>query len=112
LLTSGVSHLPSVAVSVPGLVPQDSRDSVLARGIRAMDSMVRCWRTDPASSSAAMVAAWLIDVLAGVEGVRLSCAGTESVVLGVDPSQCVEKIREVLDRALAEPRFTGWQLLE
>jgi hypothetical protein len=91
---------------------QDSRDTVLARGIRAMASMVRCWRTDPAGSSAVMVAAWLIDVLAGVEGVRLSCAGTESVVLDVAPSQCLDKIREVLDRALAEPRFIGWQLLE
>jgi hypothetical protein len=76
-----------------------------------MDAVVRCWRTDPAGSSAALVAAWLIDATAGIEGVRLSCADGESVVLAVAPAQGVSAIRDVLTRALAEPRFAGWQVL-
>ena len=76
-----------------------------------MASVVRCWRADPAGSSAALVAAWLIDAMAGIEGVRLSCADGESVVLAVAPAHGVSAIREVLAQALAEPRFAGWQVL-
>jgi len=77
-----------------------------------MASIVRCWRADPGGSSAALVAAWLIDVLAGLEGVRLNSTQAESVVLDVGPPQCLAKIRDVIDEALTEPRFAGWQLLE
>lgn len=76
-----------------------------------MASIVRCWRAGPSGSSAALVAAWLVDAMAGVEGVRLRSADTEYVVLDVAPD-LLPCIREVLDRALAEPRFTGWQVLE
>ncbi|MFL6161583.1 MAG: hypothetical protein ACJ74U_05085 [Jatrophihabitantaceae bacterium] len=72
--------------------------------------VVRCRRTDPAGSSAALVAAWLIDAMAGID-VRLNCADAESVVLDVAPAQGLPVIRAVLDRALAEPRFAGWQVL-
>jgi hypothetical protein len=76
-----------------------------------MAAVIRCSRTDPAGSSAALVAAWLLDAMAGIEGVRLSCADGESVVLAVAPAQGVSAIRDVLTRALAEPRFAGWQVL-
>ncbi len=85
---------------------------VLRRGTRAVASIVRCWRVDPEGSPAALVAAWLIDVLASLDGVRLNSAEAESVVLDVGPSQCPAKIRDVIEEALAEPRFAGWQLLE
>jgi hypothetical protein len=70
-----------------------------------------CWRADPVSSSAALVAAWLIDALAGVDGVRLRCANAERVMLDVAGPN-LQAIRDVLDRTLAEPRFAGWQVLE
>lgn len=76
-----------------------------------MSLIVRCWRADPAGSPAALVAAWLIDAMAEVDGVRLRCADAESVVLDVAPDR-QHGIRDVLDRALAEPRFAGWQVLE
>jgi hypothetical protein len=76
-----------------------------------MASVVRCWRTDPAGSPAALVAAWLIDAMAGIEGVQLSCADGESVVLAVAPAPGVSAVRDVLTQALAEPRFAGWQVL-
>jgi hypothetical protein len=77
-----------------------------------MASIVRCRRADPAGSSAALVAAWLVDATAGVVGVRLRFADTESVVLDVTEPDLLSAIRELLDRTLAEPRFAGWQLLE
>jgi hypothetical protein len=76
-----------------------------------MAAVVRCWRTNPAGSSAALVAAWLIDAMAGIEGVRLTCTDSESVVLAVASTQGVPVIRDVLTHALAEPRFAGWQVL-
>lgn len=76
-----------------------------------MASIVRCWRAGPSGSSAALVAAWLIDAMAGMEGVRLRSADTEFVVLDVAPD-LLAGVREALDRTLAEPRFTGWQVLE
>ena len=76
-----------------------------------MASIVRCWRADPGGSSAALVAAWLIDAMSGVEGVRLRFADTDFVVLDVAAPQLLGGIRELLDRALAEPRVAGWQVL-
>jgi len=75
-------------------------------------SIVRCWRADPAGSPAALVAAWLIDAMAGVEGVRLRFADTDFVVLDVAAPHLLGGIRDLLDRALAEPRFAGWQVLK
>lgn len=77
-----------------------------------MSSIVRCWRADPTGSSAALVAAWLIDAMAGIDGVRLRSADHDSVVLDVSETQLLPATREVLDRALAEPRFSGWQILD
>ena len=77
-----------------------------------MSGIVRCWRVDPGGSSAALVAAWLIDAMAGVDGVRLRSADTDSVVLDVSAPHLVRGIRDKVDRALAEPRFAGWQMLE
>ena len=76
-----------------------------------MASIVRCWRAGPAGSSAALVAAWLLDAMAGVDGVRLRSANSEFVELDVAPD-LLPGIRKVLDRTLAEPRFIGWQVLE
>lgn len=76
-----------------------------------MASIVRCWRADPAGCSAALVAAWLIDAMAGIDGVRFRRTETDFVVLDVAP-HCLCDIRIVLVRTLAEPRFLGWQVAE
>jgi hypothetical protein len=76
-----------------------------------MASIVRCRRANPAGCSAALVAAWLIDAMSGIDGVRLSRAETDSVVLAV-ATHCLGDIRSELARTLAEPRFLGWQVVE
>ena len=77
-----------------------------------MASIVRCWRADPAGSSAVLVATWLVDAMAGVQGVRLRFADTDFVVLDVAAPRFLDEIRDLLDQALAEPRFAGWKVLE
>lgn len=77
-----------------------------------MASIIRCRRADPGGSPAALVAAWLIDAMAGIDGVRLHSAEQDSVALDVSAALLLSAIWDVLDRALAEPRFAGWQLCE
>jgi hypothetical protein len=77
-----------------------------------MAPIIRCWRTDPGGSSAALVAAWLIDAMVGLEGVRLHSAALGTVELGVSEPRLLPTTRDALGRALAEPRFAGWQLLD
>jgi hypothetical protein len=50
--------------------------------------------------------------MAGIDGVRLRSADQDSVVLDVSAPQLLPATRDALDRALAEPRFAGWQMLE
>jgi hypothetical protein len=110
LLTCTGSDLPSQVLPAPVRLAHDGQVIDLRRGLPAMASIVRCWRVDPAGSPAALVAAWLIDVMAGIEEVRLRSADQDSVVL--DVTHLLPGTRDLLDRAFAEPRFAGWQLLE
>jgi len=77
-----------------------------------MTSIIRCWRSDPGGSPAALVAAWLLDVMVGIEGVRLHGADLVSVMLDMSDTPLLSTTREALGRALTEPRFAGWQLLD
>jgi hypothetical protein len=112
LLTGRGSVLPSRGLAAPARQAHDCRDIGRAEGLRTVASIVRCWRADPAGCSAALVAAWLIDALAGEEGVRLRFADTDFVALDVAAPQLPDRVRDLLDRALAEPRFAGWKVLE
>jgi len=112
LLTGRGSDLPSEGLSGSVRRAHDGRDIGPAEGLQTVASIVRCWRADPAGSPAPLVAARLIDAMAGVEGVWLRFADTDIVVLDVAAPDLLGSIRELVDRALTEPRFAGWQVLK
>lgn len=74
-------------------------------------STVRLFRTAPAAAPAALVAAWLIDALAGIDSVCLSSSKTEQIRFVVDPVEMQEPVIDIIKSTLAEPRFAGWQVL-
>lgn len=73
-------------------------------------STVRFCRIDPAASPAALVAAWLLDALSGTASIELSCSGAEFIMLDVEPTEAGLPVRLMVNTALAEARFAGWQL--
>ncbi|MGI8665742.1 MAG: hypothetical protein ACR2N4_06910 [Jatrophihabitans sp.] len=73
-------------------------------------STVRFCRTDPGASPAALVAAWLIDALAGCHLIGLSCADPELIQLDIGSPEAQLPIRRLFDTALTEARFAGWEL--
>ncbi|MDQ2836367.1 MAG: hypothetical protein M3Y89_02975 [Actinomycetota bacterium] len=71
---------------------------------------VRFCRTDPGASPAALVAAWLIDALAGQVGIELSCSNPEIILLGVASPEARGSVRQIVHATLEEARFAGWEL--
>ncbi|MEO6703208.1 MAG: hypothetical protein ABI140_02595 [Jatrophihabitantaceae bacterium] len=67
-------------------------------------------RTHPAANPAALVAAWLLDVLRGAGRVELSSSNSEHILLAVLPREARVPVRLIADRALTEARFAGWEL--
>jgi hypothetical protein len=72
---------------------------------------VRLCRTEPEANPAALVAAWLVDALAGAGTVCLTLSMTELIRFDIDPIQTQEPVIDIIRAALAEPRFAGWQVL-
>jgi len=72
-------------------------------------STVRLRRTDPAASAPALAAAWLIDALAALEAVRVDGVGRDTVMLELSSTSGGVPVHELVQAALAEPRFAGWQ---
>jgi hypothetical protein len=73
-------------------------------------SSVRCARVDSAGSPAALVGAWLIDVLSCTIGISLSCVGSDLIVIEVALPDTQEALCVTVACALDEPRFAGWQV--
>lgn len=73
-------------------------------------STVRFCRTDPGANPAALVAAWLIDALAGHVGIELSCSNPEIILLDVASPEARGSVRQIANTALEEARFAGWVL--
>ena len=67
-------------------------------------------RTDPRASPAALVAAWLIDAIAGGAKVELARSETEFITLDVGAGGAHGPVRQLAGSALAEARFAGWEL--
>ena len=74
-------------------------------------STVCLCRTHAAANPAALVAAWLIDALAGIDAVCLTLSMTELIRFDIDPVEMQEPVTDIIRSALAEPRFAGWQVL-
>jgi len=74
-------------------------------------STVRLCRTESAANPAALVAAWLIDALAGTDAVCLTMSRTELIRFDIDPVESQPEVSDIIRSALTEPRFAGWQVL-
>ena len=72
---------------------------------------IRLHRADFTGSPAALVAAWLIDALASAEGVSLTCANSDLIMLDVLPLDTGTSVHDIVNIALAESRFAGWHVL-
>lgn len=71
---------------------------------------VRCRKTDPRASPAALVAAWLFDALNGLQNIGLTWSDAELVLTDDSTAETSGPVRSLVDTTLAEARFAGWEL--
>ncbi len=72
--------------------------------------VVCCGRIEATASPAALVGAWLVDVLSGIAGVELVRFSNDVIMLHV-PLRALESVRGDVVKLFNEPRCAGWRIL-